>query len=353
MIFDKIKQLEQEIESKSFYKSNKQKYVLWKYSTYFTQVINIVLCFFGLYLFLNKTIESFYGKEIILGSITTIILVLWELLKRIQIRDISLLYFKNNNSFNKNNIVQLLITFILIVTSSLIAINGGNELSNKEQNVINNSSKSIDKFSDSLNKTYTVEINKLQSRIDYMYRNNIDKNGITRNLTKTQQEYISDIDNKIINLKNEKYNLISEYKSNINNTKTTNLSKNEQIVYIFIGLSLFFEIIILISIIYCSYFDYNSFYEIKSSEQYKKNELYLKYVDVIYNKGEYKIGDKLESEAQIKEFIKTKYDSVEFIKDFFVTLYSLKIIETRSDKRRYFLKNIEQAKKLINKEFEL
>lgn len=353
MNIQKIKQLEMELESKSFYKTNVSKYVLWKYSSYLFQLLNIVLCFFGLYLFLDKTIETFPFKKEVLSIISGLVLVFWEYLKRIQIRDLTIIFIKNENGFNKNNLTNLGIGLFLIICSSLIAINGGNELSNKNNNIIQVSDNNLKTFTDSINSNYTNDINKLQSRIDYVYQNNVDKNNIKRPLTKSQERYVREIDNKIILLKNENSSILSEYKLELSTEKIDKVNKNDKVVLIFIITSLLFEVIILISILYCAFFDYKSYFEIKNTEEYRKNEIFNKYLSIIFDNGKNNIGDKLDAELQIKEFIKIKYKNTEYFKDFFVTLISLKIIETRSDKRRYFTKNYQEAKKEINKQFEI
>lgn len=353
MNIEKIKQLESELENKSFYKSNINKYILWKYSSYLFQLLNIILCFFGLYLFLDKTIETFPLKKEVLSIISGLVLVFWEYIKRIQIRDLTIIFIKNEYGFKPNNIINLTLGLFLIICSSLIAINGGNELSNKNDNINIISNNNLKSYTDSINSKYNSEISKLQSRIDYVYQNNVDKNNIKRPLTKSQEKYVTDIDNKINYLKKENKLYLIDYKLDLSTEKRENINKNNKVVFIFIITSLLFEVIILISILYCAFFDYKSYFEIKNTEEYRKNEIFNKYLSIIFDDGKNNIGDKLDAELQIKEFIKIKYKNTEYFKDFFVTLISLKIIETRSDKRRYFTKNYQEAKKEINKQFEI
>jgi hypothetical protein len=233
-------------------------------------------------LFLDKTIETFPFKKEVLSIISGLVLIFWEYLKRIQLRDLTIIFIKNGNGFKTNNLINLFLGLFLITCSSLIAINGGNELSNKNDNINNISDNNLKTFTDSINSKYSNDINKLQSRIDYVYQNNVDKNNIKRPLTKSQERYVTEIDNKIILLKNENSSILTDYKLELSTEKTDKVNKNNKVVFIFIITSILFEVIILISILYCGFFDYKSYFEIKNTEEYRKNEIFDKYLNIIF-----------------------------------------------------------------------
>lgn len=343
MKLDKIQELENEINKTSFEKSNKSKYFNWLYTSYIFQFLNIIITFFGLYLFLSKVISDFPFKEYIIGGISLVMLIFWERLKREQIRTTSINYMVDKFRIKSNNLINLFLTLFLVVCSSLIAIRGGVELSDKQSHIEVKTDNTLQIKVDSINNIYNNEISKIETRQQFIYTNAKNRKGETRALNTIELDEVNKLDEKINTLKNEKESKIKSSEDKINSKKDKQNFENKNIVTIFVISSLIFELFIIFGVIYTSYYDFNSFNEITQSDGFKKQKTYLDYLNIFYENGTAKKDDKCISETRLTDIIKMKFKSNQSIKEFLTLLYYLKIIETKMDKRRYFCVNYEDA----------
>ena len=113
--------------------------------------------------------------------------------------------------------------------------------------------------------------------------------------------------------------------------------------------SLIFELLIIIGVSFCTTYDFFSFNEIYNGDSYKKYNIYLNYLNIFYQNGESQTDDRCLSESRFTDIIKLKSKSLSNgnsnnVKDFITTLYYLKIIELRTDKRRYYIMDFTEAK---------
>ncbi len=339
-----IEDLENEITKKSYHKANESKNKNWYWTSMIFQVLNIIICFFGLYLFLGSVIDAFLFKEIIIGIISFFILFFWERLKRQQIRSVSMDYLRDKKEFTIKQLPNLLITFFLIVCSSFIAIKGGQELSDKQDKIEITYDNTIKVETDSIVKYYGAEINKLQVRVDYIYTNAKDRKGVQRSLKKEETEEVNKLDDKIKELKVEKDKSLADINTKYGSKKEKQDESNSSVVMIFIVSSIIFELFIMFGVLYCAVYDFNSFYEITKSDNYRKKILFEEYLNVFYQNGKANKDERCISEKKFIDFIKIKYKNTLHIKEFLSIIVFLKIIETRSDRKRYYSENFEDAK---------
>lgn len=349
MNIKKIEKLNDEINQKSFEKSNKSKYYNWYWLSIFIQIINVIVSFAGIYILLNTVLDDFIFKQYIIGFISVAILFFWENLKRSQIRTTTISYMKNKF----NNISKLLptsiLTLFIIIISSCIAIRGGIELSDKQKTVEVLTDNKINIHVDSINKIYNIDISKIETRLQFIYDNAKNRKGDTRALNDIELSETKNLDSKINELKIEKQSKISLIESKINNKKDKENFVNSNNVTIFVISSLIFEILIIIGVSFCAVYDFMSFNEIYNGDNYKKYNIYLNYLNIFYENGESNKDDKCLSETRFTDIIKLKNKSLSNgnsnnVKDFITTLYYLKIIELRTDKRRYYMMDFSEAK---------
>lgn len=348
---EKLNKLENEIEEKSFYLSNKDKNSIWNIMGILFQCLNVIICFFGLYLFLFRVIDDFIFKQYIIGGISLAILIVWERLKRLQIRNSSMQFFKEENRITNKNIVNFSLTLFLIICSSLIAIKGGIELSDKKENIVINTDSKIKSIKDSISSLNNIEIKEYKERIDFIYTNSKLKNDDSRALTRIEQTTVDELDNKILLLKSNRDSLINQEVSKIETNQVDNDSKNSSIIKIFVISSLIFEIFILLSIYYCSNFDYKSYYEIIEDKKYRQKSLYIQYLDILYENNTLTKDDKVMAEKRFNDIIKIKLTKTVNTKEFLSVISFLKITITKRDKRKYFNKNYKESVSIIEEYF--
>lgn len=349
MNIKKIEKLDDEINQKSFEKTNKGKYYNWYWLSIFIQILNIIVSVFGIYILLNTVLDDFIFKQYIIAFISVAILFFWENLKRSQIRTTTISYLKNKF----NNIPKLLptsiLTLFIIIISSCIAIKGGIELSDKQQHVEVVTDNKINVHVDSINKIYNNDISKIEVRLQFIYDNAKNRKGESRALNDIELIETKNLDTKINELKIEKQTKISLIENKINIKKDKENFVNSNNVTIFVVSSLIFELLIIIGVSFCTTYDFFSFNEIYNGDSYKKYNIYLNYLNIFYQNGESQTDDRCLSESRFTDIIKLKSKSLSNgnsnnVKDFITTLYYLKIIELRTDKRRYYIMDFTEAK---------
>ncbi len=350
---NKIKGLENEIEQKSFSTAHKSKNSNWYWTSIIFQVLNVLICFFGLFLFLSKVIDDFPGKEYIIGTISLFILYFWEKLKRQTLRETTLKFFKAKKEVNSSQIPNILLSLFLIACSSLIAIQGGKELSDKSGKIEVVHENNIKIETDSINKYYNKELLNVDSRISYIYENAFDRKRNKRPLTTLEKDEVLTWEKKKEGLEKEKEAKIKKIEIKIESKQSKETDKTKNIVMIFIISTLLFESFILIGVSYCAIYDFNSFFEVVNSEKYRRLKQYNNYLEMFYKNGNLKKDDLCPSENSFKEIIKIKTRNYieKHMKEFLTVLRHLQIIQTRS-KKRYFLKDYSEAQAKVKEYLE-
>jgi hypothetical protein len=353
MDLKRIEKLGAEIDRTSFEKSNKSKNVSWMYTSYLFQFLNIIICFFGLFLFLSKVIPDFIFKTYIIGGISFTILFFWEKLKRETIRSTVINYNIDKQRIKKGNILNVILCCFLIICSSLIAIKGGSEISDKETIIESNVDNKITIKTDSITNYYLTEINKLEVRQKYIYDNAIDRRNNKRSLNNIELSEVKSLDDKIITLKSEQENKVNKFENKLNSKKDAQNLENKNIVTIFVVSSIVFELFIIIGIVFCSIYDFKSYHEIINDDNYKKKILFTQYLNIFYINGKAVKDEKCLSEVRFTEMIKMKNKTVNLssVKDFINVLYFTKCIYLGNDKRRYYSVEYTEASELLNEYF--
>lgn len=348
-----IDKLSNEIEQRSFYKANLSSNNNWFYMSVLFQLLNIVICFFGVYLFLNKVLDDFIFKEYIIGVISFSVLFIWEKLKRQIIRKVNLNYLRAKSKYSNEQLSNLLLMGFLIICNSLIAIQGGIELSDKEDKIAVVSDSLITQKSDLLNKNSFIEITKLEDRIKFVYENALDRKRRTRALTDEEKIEVSTWQEEIKKIKIENKENLSVIEKTYKQKSDEKRSENSNIVLIFIITSLLFESFIFIGVSYCAYYDFKSYFEIIETDNYKKKIVYELLMVLFFKNGSLKIENSCPSEKTFKEIIKIKDKNIsdKTIKEFIAILLHLEIIVTKSN-RRFFNKKFEESQNILTEYLE-
>lgn len=344
-----IEKLSNEIEQKSYSKANYSSNNTWFYISIVFQILNIVICFFGIYLFLNKVITDFILKEYVIGILSFIVLSLWEKTKRDIIRKVNLNFLRASKIITQKQLGNITLMLFLIICNTLIAIQGGIELSDKKDVIEITTDSLITNKINIINDKYKQEINTIQTRIDYVYNNALDKKRRSRSLSEEEKSEINLWQNEVIKLKeeqNDKIKIIENKELNKSKDKTNN---NSNTVLIFVFGSLIFETFIFIGISFCALYDYKSYYEITDSENYKKKLEFELLLELFFKNGNLKENQYCPSEKSFKDIVKIKNFNItdKNIKEFITILLHLEIIISKSN-RRMFNKNYIDAKNVVN-----
>jgi len=348
-----IDNLSNEIEQKSFYKANLSSNNNWFYMSILFQALNIVICFFGIYLFLNKVLDEFIFKEYIIGLISFSVLFIWEKLKRQVIRKVNLNFLRAKKKYNNEQLSGLLLMGFLIVCNSLIAIQGGIELSDKGEKIEVVSDSLITQKRDLITNNSNLEITKLENRINYIYENALDRRRRTRALTDEEKIEVATWQNDIKNIKIETSKNISNIEKRYEEKHNEKRDNNNNTVLIFIISSLLFETFIFIGVSYCAYYDFKSYFEIIETDNYKNKKLYNFLLNLFFKNGTLKVDDYTPSEKTFKEIIKIKDKNVtdKNVKEFIAILLHLDIIIAKNT-RRFFNKDYNEANNILKEYLE-
>lgn len=344
-----IEKLSNEIEQKSYSKANHSSNNTWFYISVVFQILNIIICFFGIYLFLNKIISDFIFKEYVIGILSFIVLSLWEKTKRDIIRKVNLNFLRASKIITNKQLGNISLMLFLIICNTLIAIQGGIELSDKKDVIEITTDSLITNKVELINNNYNQEINKIQSRIDYVYHNAVDKKRRSRSLSEEEKAEISLWQNEVIKLKEEQNNKIKNIENKELNKSKNKTDNNNNTVLIFIIGSLIFETFIFIGISFCALYDYKSYYEITDSENYKKKTEFELLLELFFKNGNLKENQYCPSEKSFKDIVKIKNSNItdKTIKEFIAILIHLQIIISKTN-RRVFNKSYLDAQNVVS-----
>ncbi len=346
---DKIANLHDEINGGYNSKNNTKSYNNWNTITILLQILNIVLCYFGISTLFANFINGFNYSTIIVALLSIVTVSIWEYLKRVNLRKTLLDFFSNKKILNTNT----LFTSIFVLGSILIAVYGGKELSDNRSNIQNNYTNISDSIVNSITIKYDTLISKNEIRSDYIYSTAIDNNGNKRSLNKIESAQLNQLfaSNKILleNKSTELKNISEKY----NNKILTETNKTYNIVIIFIIITLLFESLIFMGINNNAKFDYKLYIDSTNNSTYQKYLLYDKYLNILYNNGSYKINEMLMTEANFSEIVKIKIGdtSSKNIKDFFIIITGLGLIEKNGRGRSFkiaYNDACEKIKEILN-----
>jgi len=365
----KYKQLREEIKNKSFEKKYTGVDWILYYSSFFGNIASIFFAFFLWFPSLLKTItlhvadNSFtYGVAIF----TTIILLgLVEFLKRGVLGIFSSEFIESNYKFSNKSVVGLfMFSSAILALSFYFSINGAIEFSKtsgKANIEVEETSKSLIDSLVQIGEQSKIPINEELSSLRESNKGLRQKRDDTpinykstresyNNLIKDNEAQIESNVKKLDDINIYFKKKIVEQKTEEINIKNENTVKDESNVFLFLIVSSFIEVLIVIGVYFRQLYIHRSFYEseLKLEPIIKKQEKYETLLKLVFKNGEIKQDEKIISLNKLTDILKNKGGNYtpKHVKDFYNEITHLGVIELISNKR-FARVSYEEAKKQL------
>ena len=370
MEFNKYVELRKKIKEKSFEGKNKN-LSKWLYrSSYIGNVLSIAFAFFLVFPALNNTISTHIigGNAGIYSSmvLTILLLSVFEYIKRILLHNLSFDLVKYKWNILKPAIIGWFIFSVIIIGGSFyLSLSGAKNFASTSGNVnavIENNNKhlvdSLNLIANNEKITYVTNLASLResdkilrekllntddksSKLRKEYQTTIDKNLIE----------INDNEAKLKDINDDVNNKINELNKNTDINKSENKNTDANNIILFITLSSFIELLIIIGIYFKEYYELILYglNEGKMEKQYVKKERYTILLKYIFKEGKAQIGDKVPAVTPFKELIKTKAQNIpsKFIDEFFMDMDNHNIF-TKEGKRRFIGLSYDKALEILD-----
>jgi len=362
----KYEKLRKKNSKKDFEQSNKW-LDWWLFNLSF--VGNILSIFFAVFLVYPKLLSAVeinisdgIISEIIAITITLLILVAIEAIKRYVIRNFSNEFLKNRMVFKSTGwlITSVSIQLISFYMSVVGSKNLGN-IGQYKKDVIDNQLMAekirITNKYDSLiaqKNNYILELIEINKKIN----EKIDKTPLS--WEKIKNGYRLDIKNndaKIDATKNEINVLYSELEKelskieqNVNNKKNNIDSENVQSILLFIIIAIINEFLVFSGIHFREWYEYKLFIlnQHKYEKRYLKRDRFRLLTVFLYKNGQSNVGDVVLSGIKLKEIIKEKTTILPKIVDEYFNYMDSNGVFNVVGKRRYFAKTFDEAIDIVD-----
>lgn len=371
MDLKKYDELRSKIHTKDFEGRNKN-LDNWLYRLSFLG--NIGSIFFAYFLVSPALLDAIStnltsGKlGVVITFITTIIiLVSFETIKRILIKNLSFDLVKNKFKILRTSILSWFVFSICIIALSFyLSLNGARNFAstnfqeNKEiENNLDNKIDSLRNIFEDKKDVYITENNELRETNSELRKNMIDLPEGWRVTRKEYQETI-DKNNDVINENENRIDGIDdELDTEINQMKDVfELKKKEsennvfKNIILFLLISTSIEVLIIVGIYFREYYDYNLY--IANSDRlekiYKKRDRYRAMLGYIYKEGKLQQGNKVMAVSKLIDLIKdntTITNPKKFVETFINDMESLDVFVVQG-KRRLINKSYNEALNLVN-----
>lgn len=339
----------------------------WLYLFSFVgNVVSIFFAYFLIYPLFNDAVSHYIQTDstnIIISSIfTVLILSMFELIKRIVLKNFSFDFVKERFKIKEFSIISwLIISLGLIVLSFYFSINGAMKFADNTIVVEQQINKELKFKQDSVKSVYQKRINEEESNIQQLKDLNIALSNkiITSNFISAIQssidkniKEIEKYDNNVNKLKEELKSKINEFEIEKNNTLNKITDENNISILVFILISSLIELLIIGGIYFKSYYDLTVFRKNEPHLEnfFKKREQYLVLLSYIYKKGKLTTGDVVIGVNRLKETLKDNniQNVNKLVTSFYSDLEYNNIIKTEG-KRKYFVVDFEKANEIITK----
>lgn len=345
MKLEKFNQLKTTFEESNF----EQSYKFTNYTLYYSSIVGNIFVILFAYFFVSSFLidipKHFPGQDIILPIFVILFLMMFELAKRFLFANVINGFL--TKSINFLVIISLIVVLSLTTVSFYLSMSGAKKYVSQD-NAITLVSDSIIKLSqDSIIKVYNTKISDEKKQLDYYYftKRKIDK------------EQVNNIRGRIVFLEKEQAAKIKEVKEETNSKFVNKQEESKKGQLVFLIISGFVEVIILLGVGFSKYYTYTSFLETKdkleTNPNFTKLNSYLDILKIIYNNGKVKVNTQLPAFNQLKEIVnsgKVKKYNDNFLKEFITTLLYLEVLETNG-KYRYikvnYVKALEKVKNHI------
>ena len=339
----------------------------WLYLFSFVgNVVSIFFAYFLIYPLFNDAVSHYIQTDstnIIISSIfTVLILSMFELIKRIVLKNFSFDFVKERFKIKEFSIISwLIISLGLIVLSFYFSINGAMKFADNTIVVEQQINKELKFKQDSVKSVYQKRINEEESNIQQLKDLNIALSNkiITSNFISAIQssidkniKEIEKYDNNVNKLKEELKSKINEFEIEKNNTLNKITDENNISILVFILISSLIELLIIGGIYFKSYYDLTVFRKNEPHLEnfFKKRDQYLVLLSYIYKKGKLTTGDVVIGVNRLKETLKDNniQNVNKLVTSFYSDLEYNNIIKTEG-KRKYFVVDFEKANEIITK----
>ena len=344
----------------------------WLYLFSFVgNVGSIFFAYFLIYPLFNDAISHYIQTDstnIIISSIfTVLILFMFELTKRIILKNFSFDFVKERFKIKEFSIISwLIISLGLIVLSFYFSINGAMKFADNTIVVEKQFNKELIFKQDSVKSVYQARKDSYYLDIQQLKDDNeelrIKRNETPLNYISARNDYnnminqntdeIKRFEGFIVDLDEELEGKINEFKIEKDNSLNKITDENNISILVFILISSLIELLIIGGIYFKSYYDLTVF---RKNEPHlenflKKRDQYLVLLSYIYKKGKLTTGDVIIGVNRLKETLKDNniQNVNKLVTSFYSDLEYNDIIKTEG-KRKYFVVDYEKANEIITK----
>jgi len=369
MDIEKYRKLKEEIRNKSFEKKYTTVDWILYYASFFGNIASIFFAFFLWFPSLLKTITLHvadngftYGIAVIS---TIILLTLVEFLKRGILGIFSSEFIEAKMRIATRSLFGLFIFSVgILALSFYFSINGAVEFSKtsgKTNIAVEANNKAV---LDSLVKIKETEKLPIQQELTSLRESNKnvrqkrDDTPLEQRSARYQYNVLINENEKLIAENTKKLEAleqnfqtkIAQLKSDESKTKQENVKNDEGNILLFLLVSTFIEIIIVIGVYFRQLYIHRAFYEAEQKLEplVKKRDKYETLLRIVYKNGEVKQDEQIISLNKLTEIVRTKgaQYTPKHVKDFYMEMTHLGAFKIVANKR-WTLVSYEEAKKLV------
>lgn len=365
----KYKRLREEIKDRSFEKKYTGVDWILYYASFFGNLASIFFAFFLWFPSLLKTITMHVADNAVtygVAVVSTIILLgLVEFLKRGVVGIFSSELIEAKYKFSNKSVVGLFVFSSMIVALSFyFSVNGAKEFSktsgkaNVEIELVSKSVvDSLVRVGEDSKTPINDELASLRESNKGLRQKRDDTPVNYRTTRESYNNLIKDNEAQIASNLKKIEDIDLYYKKKIDdqknleiNTKNANETKDESNIFLFLIVSSFIEVLIVIGVYFRQLYIHRSFYEseLKLEPIIKKQEKYETLLKLIFKGGDVKVDEQIISFSKLSEIVKNKGGSysAKHVKDFYTEMTHLGIIELTGN-RRFARVSYEDAKKQL------
>lgn len=368
MDINKFDKLREKIQKKDFEGKNSS---LDKWLYRFSFLGNISSIFFAVFLVfpaLFKAFDLYLGvgvwDKMFAILFTLAFLVSFEVIKRYLIRNFSHDLCINKNKLSFKLVGWFIVSASVIALSFYLSINGSRNLAEStvfseitHTRMLSTKTDSIMLKYDNLKKPYVSEIEELRksnrrSREIQASTSNAWERRESEKIITNNEEIIRNYEEKLSEYDNQHVVEIENLKEELSILQERELSKEFKIIYLFIIIVIFNELIIICGVYFREFFEYR-LYEInnvKYEKLYTKRDRFRSLLAFIYQEGKLTIGDRVIAVLELKEILKDRTNIAgvnRVVDEFMIEMDRLGIFNTVG-KRRYIALSYEEAINIVD-----
>jgi len=361
--YDNYLKKKQKIEKQSYAKRNKWKREIGYFSSWIFNIISFLLTFIFLKSIIDVSFSELANSNIlyyITMSLLGTVLMCYELVKRFNVDHFCADYYEHDNKYSVSFIKYSIITLIIVIPSIIGSINGSvkivdnyNVVEKKIENNLLIKTDSISRFyfTNYIQPLQNENITLQNQKNDYILKNKTYLVKTNDNLITTNKEKISSYEKE----RDDKIKLLEDKNVKILNTKKSETNKN---VWVFIIISFFIEVVILVGVWYKRKYDMTivkDFEEIDmNSPNFKKWLKFTEILQFIYSSSNSKVGGDIETTQNLTSLIENSNINIskKDLDDCFKLMNFLNIYE-KEGRRRVIRMDFDKAALTLKKHFKI